>query len=706
MSLRDVLLKPAYDSDEDDILSDFYIPMLSNSVSYRRLAGFFSSSALAVAARGISGLIKNGGTMKLVVGAKLRKADVEAIEKGMKNREQAIADMMIQDLDSIEAEFVRDHVRALAWMVANNKLEIKIAVPLDAHETAGDINEGIYHQKVGILSDGGNPPNSISFSGSVNESETGWLHSIEEFKVFRQWVDGEDTYVKSDIEKFEKYWNGLAKRAIVIDIPTAVRDKLIELAPESVDKLHLERHYRIGGEKRLWPHQAEAIRAWVKKGHKGIMAMATGTGKTLAALAASNLAPRSMITLILVPTDTILRQWVEKDIPSFDKSAEIICCSGDFKWRDLLPSRLAEIRRVGKNWSPSSRLYVVAMMKTASSEGFLLFWKGISEENIQVICDEVHHLGAPTYQRCTEIPSSRRLGLSATPERYWDPEGTLKTVEYIGPTIYEYSLKDAIRNGWLSHYQYFPHFAFLDRSEFDEFYRLTEEITKESSKLNQKTKKEPSQVETIELPASATFETSTRLERLCEERARIKKKAKDKIRIFREIMDSDSTRPLIVFCEDDEQLVGVRSILQDKALSFGIYTSKRTDTWQREKVLESFRNGEVEILLAIRCLDEGLDVPECRGCIIIASSSSTREFVQRRGRILRALKEKVAILNDIIVLPPKGLDTVETNVAETLVRQELERMLQLIDVADNWAEARNIVRLELKPYGMGGLANL
>jgi len=348
-------------------------------------------------------------------------------------------------------------------------------------------------------------------------------------------------------------------------------------------------------------------------------------------------------------------------------------------------------------------------MKTASTAGFLLSWKGISEDNIQIVPDEVHHLGARTYQQCTKLPSCRRLGLSATPERYWDPQGTLKTIEYVGPTIYEYSLRDAIRDGRLSHYLYFPFFAFLNRSEFEEFSSLTEDIKRESARLKSRTKKENSKLPAFgldKLPTSATLGTSHRLERLCEERARIKKKAEDKIRVFEEILRTISDFPIIVFCEDEEQLVEVRQILDRKALSYGVYTSKRTDSWQRKKVLESFRKRELETLLAIRCLDEGLDVPECSGCIIIASSSSTREFVQRRGRILRRQKEKVAVLNDIIVLPPKVRNKRDSDVAETLIRQELERMKQLVDAADNWAEARNRIRSQLVPYGMEGLAYL
>ena len=699
MELRDIKFSPAYDSDEDDVLNEFYIPALSSSTRYRRLAGFFSSSALAVAARGIAGLIRNGGRMELVVGAKLRKVDVEAIKRGIEARDRVIADMMIKDLDQIESEFVRDHVRALAWMVANNRLDIKVAIPLSAEAGAFDkIDEGMYHQKVGILSDDHDPENIVSFSGSVNESEMGWQHSIEEFKVFRSWMKGEEVYLKSDVEKFEKYWNGNAKRAIVVDIPTAVRDRFIEIAPETFDEVRLERHYR-PTKKKLWPHQAEAVKAWVNNGYRGTFAMATGAGKTLAALSATGLSSLSMVTIVLVPTIPLLNQWTKKDIPAYDKDAHIIICGAQYEWKTLLPLELVQIRKQSENYSPAYRLYVVATMKTAATKGFLLSWKGIPPQNIQVICDEVHHLGAPTYQRCTEIPSSRRLGLSATPERNWDFEGTQKTVEYIGPTVYEYDIKSAIRDGFLCHYKYFPYFAFLNRKEFEDFQTLTDEIGKETAKINARAKN------ALEDQKMFTAYMTHKLERLLLERSKIRKKARDKIRAFGEILSSMPTRPLIVFCEDHEQLNEIKATLKDKVGSYLVYTSKMS-LWQRNKTLDMFRKGDSDILLAIRCLDEGIDVPKCRGCIIVASSSSTREFIQRRGRILRGLRGKTAVLNDIIVLPPEVRRIDEKEVAETLVRHELTRMRQLVEAAENEWDVRNNIKRELTRYELQDLAIL
>jgi hypothetical protein len=201
---KEIELKSSYDSEEDDIVTSFYIPVLSQAVRYYRLCGFFSSSALAVAARGIASFVANNGQMKLITGVKLKQADVEAICKGIETPEAVISSVMTRDLESLENEFVRDHVRALAWMVAKGTLEIKVAVVMNKDglilDERGAEKLGIFHPKIGILLD--KEGNMISFSGSINESAMGWEENIEEFKVFRSWVSGELEYLKADHGKF------------------------------------------------------------------------------------------------------------------------------------------------------------------------------------------------------------------------------------------------------------------------------------------------------------------------------------------------------------------------------------------------------------------------------------------------------------------------------------------------------------------------
>jgi hypothetical protein len=229
MSLKDLHLRNAYDSDFDDVLNDFYIPALSNSIKYKRLAGFFTSSSLAVAAKGLSKFIANGGHMKLICGAKLRKADVEAIKEGYEKPARVIEMMMMENLEKLEDEFIQDHVRALGWMVANNKLQIKVAVVVDANGLAMDREnvekQGIFHQKVGILED--SEGNKMSFSGSDNETASAWQANIEEFKVFRSWKEYEKGYLNADLERFEKFWKGTSKRTRVVNVHIAIKDKLI-----------------------------------------------------------------------------------------------------------------------------------------------------------------------------------------------------------------------------------------------------------------------------------------------------------------------------------------------------------------------------------------------------------------------------------------------------------------------------------------------
>ena len=281
MSFQELELKSDYDSEEDDILNDFYIPVLARSKRYYRLAGFFSSSALAVAAKGIAPFIQNGGIMRLIVGATLQKSDVEAIKLGHEDPEKILSETMIRSLNDIYEELIRDHVRALAWLVARNQLEIKVAIVVDGAGYPLDYNTamktGIFHQKVGILED--SEGNVISFSGSINETATSWENNIEEFKVFRSWIDGEKDHLIADKSKFEKYWYGKTKRVKVIDIPSAVREHLIRMAPDDI---------------------------------KGIFEMATGTGKTYTAIGCILeliKTEKRLFVVIACPFKHLIRQW-------------------------------------------------------------------------------------------------------------------------------------------------------------------------------------------------------------------------------------------------------------------------------------------------------------------------------------------------------------------------------------------------------------
>lgn len=244
MGLAELNIKKHYSSDSDDILKDFYIPVLQESIKYDRLAGFFSSSSLAVAARGIVGLIDNGGKMKLIVSPRLSEQDVKIIKESYEKPEKYIENKMLFELDNLKDKFTFGHLQALGWLLANKKLDIKIAIPFDKNNIMSyedSFSRGIFHLKIGILKDV--EGDTLAFSGSVNESASGWLENIEEFKVFRSWEPKEEEYLKADILKFENYWEDKSTKVKAIQIPDAIEKKLIEFAPSQRKELDIREYY-------------------------------------------------------------------------------------------------------------------------------------------------------------------------------------------------------------------------------------------------------------------------------------------------------------------------------------------------------------------------------------------------------------------------------------------------------------------------------
>lgn len=694
-SFENLNLKIKYDSDSDDVLNDFYIPVLENSVSYMRIAGFFSSSSLTVASRGIFGLIKNGGKLKLITSSFFNKDDIKIIQNHVKTRNEIISENFYKELSNLDDVLEKDHLRALGWMLANDLLEIKIVDLLDEeNEISSYENQsktGMFHMKVGLFNDG---KNLISFSGSINESATGWLHSIEEIKVFKEWLSGQQEYVYEDLKEFEKFWNNQAKKSKTYDLPNAVKNELIKIAPKNLDELSIsyptqkppvlqKEIEKIS----LRNHQKEAIDAWKNNQFRGILAMATGSGKTITSLFASDLAPKSTITIICAPTVPLIAQW-EDEIKKFDSDAAIIIAgTSDSNWHELLGPKLAPYRLESNLENISNRTFVLCTNNTASNLDFINFWNDISSEHIQIIADEVHHLGAKYFQNIFKINSSRRLGLSATPERQWDNSGNQLVSNYFGKTVYEYDLQQAINDGYLAHYTYHPLFAEMNQVEFQEYHNMSKEIGQEMAIHRQKEKK-----------AGMVLPFSKFLVRLLQERAMLKKKTYDKINIFESWCKSITQNQILVFCEDTEQMDELISVLNQTGKKYVKYKSDMS-TMQKTDSLNYFKDGQIELLLAIRCLDEGLDVPDCSACLIVSSSTSIREFVQRRGRVLRATNsQKIANVYDIIVIPPSDYPSEQEDSAQSMITTEMERVKIMADSADNRLDVINEIGQKLQYY--------
>lgn len=691
MNFENLDIKRAYSSDSDDIIHDFYIPVLENAVEYNRLAGFFTSTSLAIAAKGIMGLIRNGGLYKLLVSAKLSKQDVEVLVDSQKRSEDLIEEKMIEELEHIEDAFVRDHVFALGWMVANKKLEIKVATACTADgellSYKNVLRSGLFHQKVGILKDA--KGNTVTFSGSINETAKGWLENIEEFKVFRDWKSGEQEYVVTDIAKFEKFWNNESPKIRTIDVPQAVKMKLIEIAPSDISTVDLSKWYKKREPKKikLFDHQNKAIAAWFENDKKGIFEMATGTGKTFTALGClKRLAAKEqhLLTVIACPYNHLIRQWLD-DIMEFGLLYDcIIADSSNYQWKHELANYLLDLKS-----GVGNQLIVLTTHDTFPTDNFTQLIRSTTTKRLLIV-DEVHGIGAPYRKRGLKDEYIYRLGLSATPKRWFDEEGSKKVYDYFGGTVYEFSLADAINTinpvtgeSFLAPYEYKPYFVFLTAEELQQYEEETTKIVKlyHGAKLNE--------------------ERDKWFSLLCIKRQKIITNCINKYEAFKSILDKigQNIKYCLVYCSEN-QIDHVRKILSDRNIIASDFTQKEgtkpaaeyDGLSEREFLLQEFSNSNYKVLISMKCLDEGIDIPEARIGIIMASSGNPRQYIQRRGRLLRrSPAKKQATIYDILVMPPtfdympKDLMDLE----KRIIRKELKRYKEFANIAMNDLECLN-----------------
>lgn len=700
MSLRDLALKKSYDSDSDNILLDFYIPALSVSILYSRLSGFFSSTSLAVAAKGVSRLIRNGGRINLVTGAMFRREDIEAIKEACENPESVLEKAMLRELDNLENEFVRDHVRALGWMVANKRLRIKVAMVFDKDKRPLDSKdverEGIFHQKVGILED--LEGNRISFSGSDNESARGWQDNIEEFKVFRSWIKTEKEYFEADVLKFNKFWEGTTRRTRVVDIPKAIEEKLIEIAPANIEELNLDKWIakkeRVGVIQ-LRDYQKEAVQNWLGQDRRGILEMATGTGKTVTALSClKNVLETEgqIIAIISSPFIHLSEQWIRE----FDKvgiqSEKVLADSSQSRWKDKLVDNIIDVEN-----GVSEKLIILTTHNTFSSDDFMNIVRKskerVPELRFLLIVDEVHGIGAPRRRKGLIKEYDYRLGLSATPKRWFDLKGTERIFNYFRDVVFEFSLKNAIDAGYLTPYLYMPHFTYLTPEEMTKY----EEETRKIAKAYYRSKDDEERDEIFTL--------------LCIKRQKIIRNAKNKLVVFAKILDElKEIRYCLVYCSPF-QIRAVQDILNQKNVIQHKFTEKEgtkpergfDGLSERDFLIKQFSEGIYHALVSMRCLDEGVDVPPARIAIMLDNSGNPREYIQRRGRVLRKFPEKRhAVIHDIIVEPilrptiPQELGDLERKI----IIKELERYRDFASSAENASECLKIMENVEAIYGI------
>lgn len=699
MGLRDLPIKYAYDSNKDDLLWDFYIPALSKSIRYDRISGFFSSSSLAISARGLAGFIAHEGKMRLITCPRLSKEDAMAVENAITSLDDIMVNHFINDYDSIETQFQKSHVSALGWMIANGYLEIKIAIlKKEGHICSeNEINEhAMVHQKVGILYD--EVGNSLSFSGSNNESATGWIENIEEFKVFRSWSEEGNYYLQSDAQKFDDFWNEKTRRDCeVIPLPEAVKRQIIKTSEDfRIEDLAVRRYYEKSSfkldtrhELKLFFYQKQAVDMWLENDRRLLLQMATGCGKTRTAIGCMKKVLEEATPIVIIiscPQPTLSFQW-KKDIEglkiNYDKS--IVLDGSISQWDEKLNKEINRMLAMGKK-----SLIVYTTHKLCAKGKFIGVINQFDDVRKMLIGDEVHGMGAKEARKGLLEAYDYRLGLSATPERWFDSAGSQIIESYFGEKSFVFSILDAQSNDnpytlkpYLVNFTYHPEFVPLDDDEIEEYVRLTNKIKRMSRNSNE--------------------ELADLVEFMLFQRANIEKNARRKYSLLEIILDriGNDIEDTILFVSN-EQIDKVMSILGKRGIRAHKFTESEGRTpaaeyggiSEREDIINRFKCKQFQVLVAIKCLDEGIDIPSARRAIVMASSTNPREYVQRIGRIIRQDYGKYeADIYDMIIHPDLARinDDIIREMELRIFRKEMDRVLDLSEYSKNNSEVVSTV---------------
>lgn len=676
MKLSDFDFKTDYNKAHDNIAQDFYIPCMRSSIKYDRITGYFGSTIYIIAWNSIKDFIKNSGKIRIVCSPYIIEEDRDALSEGYSARssEEIFSALSTEINDMLANKDISIPSRALACFVAMGVVDVKIAV---VRSGASPETKRLFHDKVGIFQDDNG--NMIGFRGSMNETFKGLSSdgNIESIDVFPNWVDLRDrNRVENAKIYFDKLWENSCPGIDIYDFPQIQKDFFIrytksdrweELVDEVNVRIDLSQKWSAEnkpGGRIPRPHQVAALEGWKNNGYRGIFEHATGSGKTFTAICAiSQSLDKHEVTIIVVPSKELLMQW-EKEISDVfsDQGVHIYLCGDEHNnWKK--PGYLSA-------WTQGSdsKKIIISTMDTAATDQF---FQSVNQGNhLFLVADEVHRLGSPFRRNILKLDSGPRLGLSATPQRFGDEEGTSAIFDYFGGIIPPpFTIKDAIKSGVLTKYFYNPHEIKLSVNEQDEWDLLTTRLSKLIAQ----------QIHPGVRISNIIAESGIKY--LLIQRARIIKNAEKKVELAVQVIREyyEEGQRWILYCDNQTQLRRILNSL--KINGFSPYEYHSAMPGDRTETLRFFSiNGG--ILVSIKCLDEGVDIPETTHALILASSKNPREFIQRRGRILRLSPNKpFAVLHDAIVTPNKTEE--EQTKQLSIINAELARAIQFGEWAEN-----------------------
>jgi len=685
MSLRILTFLPILDTPGHDIITDFFGPALSASMRYDRGVGYFSAGWLRLAAKGMSVFARNSGKARWITSPILDPDDWEAMLSGVEAKQnKALLNAVQRNIADLKTELEESTRSALAWLITDGILDFKLAVPRD------NLSRGEFHAKFGIFTDA--EGNQVSFHGSYNDSIQGNLN-YETFSVFCSWEEHKLPYVQASVSRFERLWNNDDTNFRVYDLPEAAREQILKLRTQdrpypnpktdespkgAIKKQRTLAVPQLSQKLQLRDYQLEAIKAWFDHHCHGLLEMATGTGKTITSLAATvELFEREkrLAVIISVPYQHLVDQWCE-EARAFGYQP-ILAYKSKQLWIDDLSHQILDF-----NAGHRSFISVITTHTTFASPDFQQTIARIDGPSL-MLADEAHHLGAERSRMAYPHHVPFRLALSATPDRWFDDVGTAALRDYFGETVFAFPLEKAIGVS-LTPYYYYPHLVPLTDDEMEQYEGLTEKIAKLMSWEEERGQEQ--------------------LKFLLIKRANLLNKAEGKLDVLDRLIDEQKRiTHTLFYCAPGQIDDVLRLVGWEKRILAHRFTAEES-TGERQQLLSRFASGDLDALVAMKCLDEGVDVPSTHMVFFLASSSNPREFIQRRGRVLRKSPGKeFSILHDLIAAPPskRRISNSPAFAAEQgIIRRELQRFKEFANLAQNKYEAVDVIWELAKRYGV------
>lgn len=669
--------------------------------------------------KGISELAKNGGKIQLVASPYLSDEDIEAIKSGYAMRDQVVKEAIRREMTEGKTPFEKARLNLLANLISDNILDIKIAFTEDSDRM------GMYHEKMGIITDA--EGNRVAFAGSMNESAAAMTLNYETIDVYCSWKGEVDRVIAKE-NAFASIWNDTEPNIKIIDFPElkqeiidkykyAVPDFEIdkkEYAPDIDTVLHTDLGvYTEYGPKfpewfKLHDYQDEAVTEWQKRNYRGIFDMATGTGKTYTGLGALTTLSKNLghklAAIIVCPYQHLVEQWVE-DILKFN--IDPIIGYSDSSQKDW-QKRLKNAIRDQKLKVRGREFFCFICTNATFSSDYVQAQLAKIKSDTLLMVDEAHNFGAP-YLSCLLYDNYKyRLALSATLDRHNDEEGTAKLYDFFGEKCIEYTLDRAIEEKKLTKYKYYPIVVTLTEEELEAYDNLSYEIGK-----------------CIMKDKNGKIKLSSKGEKLALKRSRIIAGAKNKLTMLEEVIQPYiHDKHILVYCgatkgleqnqdrsdidsEDIRQIDAVTDLLGNKlGMEVSQFTSKES-VEEREVLKREFSAGDtLKVLIAIKCLDEGVNIPKIKTAFILASTTNPKEYIQRRGRVLRLAEGKeYAEIYDFITLPYDTQSVTSLTEAQvkrnfTLVKNELRRAEEFSRIAVNMVESASLIDEIKDAYGI------